>query len=70
MAGFGDTAVRRGTCDWLTSCRIYHRKMGQEAARAALQPLKGSEGRSIIVPTRLVVRKSTCPPPRPADRRN
>jgi len=63
VAGFGDTAIHRGGCDWLTSCRIQHRRMGQEAARAAMAPANGAEGRSIIVPTRVVVRKSSCPPP-------
>jgi DNA-binding LacI/PurR family transcriptional regulator len=68
VAGFGDTSVRRGGRDWLTSCRIYQRKMGQLAARAALEAGNGSEGRSIIVPTRLVARRSTCPPaPRPTE---
>lgn len=62
VAGFGDRAFRAGKCDWLTSCRIYARKMGQEAVRAALEPLTSGEGRSIIVPTRLMARRSTCPP--------
>ncbi len=62
VAGFGDRAFRAGKCDWLTSCRIYARKMGQEAVRAALERQNAAEGRSIIVPTRLMVRGSTCPP--------
>jgi LacI family transcriptional regulator, galactose operon repressor len=63
VTGFGDGAVRTGECDWLTSCRIYTRKMGQQAIRAALEPHSYSEGRTIIVPNRLFIRKSTCPPP-------
>jgi DNA-binding LacI/PurR family transcriptional regulator len=63
VAGFGDSAMRRGLCDWLTSCRIYPRKMGQEAVRAALDRGARSEGRTIIVPDRLYVRRSTGPAP-------
>jgi len=63
VAGFGDSAIRRGLCDWLTSCRIYPRKMGQEAVRAALAGNGQGGGRTIIVPNRLYIRKSTCPPP-------
>jgi DNA-binding LacI/PurR family transcriptional regulator len=64
VAGFGDSAVRRGLCDRLTSCRIYPRKMGREALRAALgaSGSAAGEGRTVIVPDRLRVRESTCPP--------
>ncbi|MHC4917201.1 MAG: substrate-binding domain-containing protein [Planctomycetota bacterium] len=62
LAGFGDRAFRSGACDWMTSCRIYPYKMGQEAARAALESRSEREGREIMVPTRLMARKSTCPP--------
>jgi DNA-binding LacI/PurR family transcriptional regulator len=62
LAGFGDRAFRAGKCEWLTSCRIYARKMGQEAVRAALERGNTGEGRSIIVPTRLMVRSSSCAP--------
>jgi DNA-binding LacI/PurR family transcriptional regulator len=62
VTGFGDTAIREGTCKTLTSCRIYPRKFGQEAVRAALEPGRRSEGRIIIVPDRLMIRSSTCPP--------
>jgi DNA-binding LacI/PurR family transcriptional regulator len=62
VAGFGDTAIREGTCDTLTSCRIYPRKFGQEAVRAALEPGRRSEGRIIIIPDRLMIRSSTCEP--------
>ncbi|MHC4917423.1 MAG: substrate-binding domain-containing protein [Planctomycetota bacterium] len=63
VAGFGDGAVRSGDCDWLTSCRIYTRKMGQQAIRAALERRSASEGKTIIIPDRLFIRRSTCPPP-------
>jgi len=63
LAGFGDSAFRRGLSDRLTSCRIYPRKMGQEAVRAALGPRSRGEGRTIIIPNRLYIRRSTCPPP-------
>ncbi len=62
LAGFGDSAIRLGLSDTLTSCRIYPRKMGQEAVRAALSPRLRGEGRTIIIPNRLYIRKSTCPP--------
>ncbi|MHC4914909.1 MAG: LacI family DNA-binding transcriptional regulator [Planctomycetota bacterium] len=62
VAGFGDTAYRTGTCRTLTSCRIYTRKFGEEAVKAALGEHNASEGRTVIVPTRLFVRESTCPP--------
>jgi DNA-binding LacI/PurR family transcriptional regulator len=62
VAGFGDSAIRRGLCDTLTSCRIYPRKMGEEALRAALEERGPGEGRTIIVPDRLCIRSSTCPP--------
>jgi LacI family transcriptional regulator len=61
VAGFGDTAYRTGDCRTLTSCRIYTRKFGEEAVRAALSEHNASEGRTIIVPTRLFVRESSCP---------
>ena len=64
LAGFGDTAFRRGLCDRLTSCRIHVRTFGREAARAALQRARSSEARTIIVPDRLYTRASTCPPAR------
>ena len=63
IAGFGDSAFRRGLCDRLTSSRIYPRKMGREALRAALGKAKVGESRTIIVPNRLYIRQSTCPPP-------
>jgi DNA-binding LacI/PurR family transcriptional regulator len=62
VAGFGDGASRMDGCDWLTSCRIYTRKMGQQAVRAALEHQNRAEGRTIIIPNRLFIRKSTCPP--------
>jgi LacI family transcriptional regulator len=62
VAGFGDTAIRIGLSDRLTSCRIYPRRFGAEAVRAALGPGGQSEGRTIIVPDRLMVRSSTRPP--------
>jgi DNA-binding LacI/PurR family transcriptional regulator len=62
LAGFGDRAFRSGDCRWLTSSRIYPYKMGQEAARVALESRNVSEGREILVPSRLMVRKSSCPP--------
>ena len=62
LAGMGDGAIRRGECDWLTSTRTYPRKMGAAALRAALEGGLPSEGRTIIVPNRLYIRRSTCPP--------
>lgn len=62
VAGFGDTAVRMGLSDRLTSCRIYPRKFGSQAVRAALAPASGNEVRTVIVPDRLMIRESTCPP--------
>jgi DNA-binding LacI/PurR family transcriptional regulator len=62
LAGHGDSAFRRGACGWLTSCRIHVRRMGREAVVAALGGRPRSESRIIIVPNRLLVRKSTCPP--------
>ncbi|MHC4916159.1 MAG: GntR family transcriptional regulator [Planctomycetota bacterium] len=59
VAGFGDTAVRRGVHAGLTSCRIYPRKMGRAAVEAASGDAGGSEGRVIIVPNRVYVREST-----------
>jgi DNA-binding LacI/PurR family transcriptional regulator len=62
VAGLGDSAYRRGTCDWLTSCRTYPRKMGRAALRAALEGGRPREGRTIIVPNRIMIRNSTCTP--------
>jgi DNA-binding LacI/PurR family transcriptional regulator len=62
LAGCGDTAIRRGVCDWLTSARIYPRKMGRAALRAALGRRESGGGRTVIVPNRLYIRRSTCPP--------
>jgi LacI family transcriptional regulator len=62
VAGFGDGAIRQGLCDRLTSCRIYPRKMGREALLAALGGRSPEHGRTVIVPDRLYVRASTCPP--------
>jgi LacI family transcriptional regulator len=61
VAGFGDSAIRRGECDRLTSCRVYPRKMGEAAARAALDPDAGEHPRNIVIRDRLYVRGSTCP---------
>jgi DNA-binding LacI/PurR family transcriptional regulator len=62
LAGHGDAAIRRGLSDQLTSCRTYPHRMGEAAARAALEPGTRGEARTIIVPNRLYIRKSTCPP--------
>jgi LacI family transcriptional regulator len=61
VAGFGDGAIRRGLCDWLTSCRIYPRTMGEEGMRAALSSGVRAAPRRIVVQDRLQVRRSTCP---------
>ncbi len=65
LAGCGDTAIRRGVCDWLTSARIYPRQMGREALRAALGKRQSQGGQTVIVPNRLYIRGSTCPPASP-----
>jgi DNA-binding LacI/PurR family transcriptional regulator len=62
LAGFGDSAARRGLCDRLTSCRIYPRRMGRAALHAALGTASPERGHTVIVPDRLYVRESTCPP--------
>jgi LacI family transcriptional regulator len=62
VAGQGDAAFRRGLSDWLTSTRVYPREMGREAARLALAGQPPSEGRTVIVPNRLYIRKSTQAP--------
>jgi LacI family transcriptional regulator len=62
VAGFGDAVIRRGRCDRLTSCRGYPRKMGCEALRAALAGGVSDRGQTLIVPNRLIIRGSTCPP--------
>ncbi len=60
VAGFGDTAVRAGLCDDLTSCRIPFRKMGERAVRAVLDPPfdAGRQG-TVFVRDRLMPRAST-----------
>jgi DNA-binding LacI/PurR family transcriptional regulator len=63
LAGYGDSAIRLGHADWLTSVRIYTSRMGEAAAAAALDSQASAEGRTIIVPDRLIVRDSTCPGP-------
>jgi LacI family transcriptional regulator len=63
VAGFGDSAFQKGCCDRLTSSRINVRRMGQEALRAALSGEKSGGGRTIIVPTRLMIRETSRPPP-------
>ncbi|MHC4915059.1 MAG: GntR family transcriptional regulator [Planctomycetota bacterium] len=70
VAGFGDQAARRGWADWLTSSRIYPRKMGREALKAAIERAgkPPREARTVFVPTRLQIRKSTCPPAQPKRR--
>lgn len=70
LAGYGDSAIRLGQADWLTSVRIYSRRMGEEAATAVLDSQASSEGRTIIVPDRLIVRSSTCPGPFARPRRS
>jgi DNA-binding LacI/PurR family transcriptional regulator len=61
VAGFGDASFRAGTCDWMTSCRVYPRKMVREGIDAALEGIKPGECRNIIVPTRVYVRRSSKP---------
>jgi LacI family transcriptional regulator len=63
LAGYGDSAVRLDQADWLTSVRIYTRRMGEAAMEAALDSQASADGRTIIVPDRLIVRRSTCPGP-------
>ncbi|MHC4916472.1 MAG: substrate-binding domain-containing protein, partial [Planctomycetota bacterium] len=62
LAGYGDSAMRRGICDSLTSARIYPRMMGREALKAVLAGGESREGRTLIVPDRLQIRTSTCRP--------
>jgi DNA-binding LacI/PurR family transcriptional regulator len=62
VAGQGDNAARQGIYDRLTSTRINFDRMAAEAVRAALAGAAAAEGRTVIVPNRLVVRGSTCPP--------
>ncbi len=61
VASCGDTAIRMGLCDRLTNCRLYPRKMGRLALRAALEPAGRAESRTMIVANRLIVRESTGP---------
>jgi len=60
VVGFGDQAFRLGHSSRLTSVRIHTRQMGQAALAAALEAGRRSEGRTIIVPDRLIVRQSSC----------
>ncbi len=62
VAGFGDSAIRSGECDRLTSCRVYPRKMGEAAARAALDPDAREQPRTVVIRDRVYVRGSSCPP--------
>jgi DNA-binding LacI/PurR family transcriptional regulator len=61
VAGFGDGAIRQRLCDWLTSSRIQVRKIGEDGLRAALSGRNLTEGRTIVVPNRLIIRASTMP---------
>ena len=60
VVGFGDQAFRLGQCDRLTSVRINTRQMGEAAVQAALEAEPPKDGRTIIVPDRLIVRASSC----------
>ena len=60
VVGFGDQASRLGLSGRLTSVRIHTRQMGEAAVAAALEAGRRSEGRTIIVPDRLIVRQTSC----------
>jgi len=63
LMGFGDSAFRLGSCDRLSSVRIHTRQMGEAAVRAVLDYGGAAEGRTVIVPDRLVIRQTTCKAP-------
>ncbi len=62
LLGFGDSAARSGQCDSLGSVRIHTRQMGEAAVRAALEAPRSPQARTVIVPDRLIVRRSACRP--------
>ncbi len=64
VVGYGDSLYRKGRCQTLTSCRIYPRKMGQIALRAALGDGSRDMGKTMIVADRPIFRESTGRAPR------
>jgi len=60
LVGFGDSAERTGQCKDLSSVRIHTRQMGEAAVRAALDAPRSPQARTVIVPDRLIVRRSAC----------
>jgi DNA-binding LacI/PurR family transcriptional regulator len=67
VIGFDDTVVAAGSTPPLTTVRQPLRRKGQQAARRLLELQAGRPPvRSRRLPTELVVRGSTGPPPEPS----
>jgi DNA-binding LacI/PurR family transcriptional regulator len=62
VIGFGDSAIRKGESDQLSSVRIHTGRMGEAAVEAAVKAPRVPQARTIIVPDRLIVRRSACRP--------
>lgn len=60
VIGYGDSAIRSGDCDRLSSVRIHTKHMGEAAIRAVLEAPRVPEPRTIIVPDRLILRDTHC----------
>jgi DNA-binding LacI/PurR family transcriptional regulator len=69
MVGFDDIPLAQYLSPPLTSVHVPVFEMGARAVSRLIAVLKGEpveEGRSVRLPTRLVVRSSCAAPPRPA----
>jgi LacI family transcriptional regulator len=66
VTGFDDIELAEIVTPGLTTVHVPHREMGRKAALELIAMVEGkSEGRSICIDTRLVVRNSLSGPPAP-----
>jgi LacI family transcriptional regulator len=64
LVGHNDMPLMDALSPALTTVRIRHSEMGQEAARLILRTLAGEKGDlQVVLQPELIVRSSTCPPP-------
>ncbi|MBJ2151834.1 LacI family DNA-binding transcriptional regulator [Paracoccus sp. IB05] len=62
ITGFDDIDIAEITSPELTTVRVPHTRMGEEAARLLQDLIAGKSGESVLLPTELVARGTHAPP--------